>query len=113
VVESARYARGEIWTLGRYYAAASASYELLPIVEVSVTAIANLADPSDLAVPAMKWSISDDAELVAGAFVAVGRRSEAVLGVSDAGSSGAVPIVPRSEFGLAPQGGYVGLKAYF
>jgi hypothetical protein len=108
----ARHRRGELWALGRTYGALSASWELLPIVEVSLAAVANLADPSVLLSPTLAWSVADEAELVAGAFLTVGERPAARTPEPSADPA-ALPLEARSEFGLAPHGGYLGLKAYF
>ncbi len=48
VATDARHRRGELWAMGRYYAALSASYELLPIVTIGLFSVVNLADPSAL-----------------------------------------------------------------
>ncbi len=104
-----RFQRGEIWALGRYYGALSVRYELLPILGLSLAAVANLVDPSVLVTPSLEWSIADEAELVAGLFLPMGERPEKLPGPDGTLMFGE----PRSEFGLLPRGGYLGLKAYF
>lgn len=102
-----RYARGELWTVGRYYAAISMAYELMPLVNLSGAVIANVADPSAFISPGISWSISDNADAVAGAYVGVGERPEI-------DTSGFVPaITTRSEFGLYPATAFLQLRSYF
>lgn len=103
-----RFARGELWAVGRYYAALAASYELLPIFELSLAVIGNLEDPSCLLAPGLKWSIAEELELVAGGYVGLGKGPELI--VNEVAPEG-IPV-PRSEFGLAPGMGYVGVKAF-
>jgi hypothetical protein len=100
---SERVQRAELWTLGRYYAAASARYELNPLLHASVFAVANLGDPSVLFGPGLSWSVADAARVEAGAYVAAGGRPEVE----------AFALVPRSEFGLFPTTAYVALMTYF
>jgi hypothetical protein len=107
--------------MGRYYGALSLGYEALPILQISAFVIANLRDPSFLVGPGLTWSVADNVEFVAGAFLAFGRRpddlealdllNEDLSPVTEA--QAAEIIHPGSEFGLSPHGGYAQLKAYF
>jgi len=110
----ARYARGEVWEMGRYYAGLSGSYELSPIVQISAFALANLADPSAMVGPALSWSVSDEASVHGGAYVGLGQRPGDIdlsaLGASDDLYS-AIPV--NSEFGLVPVVGFVSLSTAF
>jgi hypothetical protein len=116
-----RFARGELWAMGQYYAAISLGYELLPIVNLSAFCLANLADASALIGPSLSWSIADEAALGAGAYIGVGERPEDIdldpapgLGGATTAPAGAAALLrPRSEFGLSPAAVFVELKAYF
>ncbi|MBN2361854.1 MAG: hypothetical protein JXR83_20555 [Deltaproteobacteria bacterium] len=116
-----RHRRGELWAMGRYYAALSASYELLPIVNVSFFSVVNLADPSALIGPALVWSVAENAELAVGGYYGLGERPkdprlpeiDPVTGLP-VGSTDLVDLVEaRSEFGLSPAGVYAELKVYY
>lgn len=116
VAASERFARGELWAMGQYYAAISVSYELLPIVNLGAFCVANLADTSALIGPSLAWSISDEAELGLGAYIGVGERPEDIdlSAAAGPGAAGALPVLkPRSEFGLTPAAFFAELKAYF
>lgn len=121
VAASERFARGELWAMGQYYAALSLGYELLPIVNLGAFAVANLLDGSALIGPSLGWSISDEAALSLGAYIGLGKRPEDVTlpSMSAPGlASGAAQdpsqlLRPRSEFGLSPAALFAELKAYF
>lgn len=99
IATSARAARGEIWAFGRYYAALSADYEVSAIVHVSAFAVANLHDPSALCGLGLTWSVGDNTEIDAGAYVGAGARPDG--------------LDLKSEFGLVPTAGYAIMKSYF
>ncbi len=116
---SPRYARGEVWAMGRYYAGLSLSQELSPRVFGSLFGIMNLADRSALVGPGLSWSVGDNADLVTGGYLAVGERP-ADLTWEEVFASGATTdeeflelIDVRSEFGLMPHMLFVEWKAYF
>ncbi|MBI5497570.1 MAG: hypothetical protein HY904_21340 [Deltaproteobacteria bacterium] len=103
-----RYARGEAWALGRYYAAVSAGYELLPVLNTAVAVIANLGDPSLAVGPSLTWSVSDEAVVVAGLYTPVGAPPD-----REPTGDPARPVRLRSEFGTMPQSAFLQMKAYF
>lgn len=94
-----RFQRGEVWSAGQLYAAASASYEVTPLVAVQGAAITNLRDPSALVFTSVSWSVSDESSVAAGVIAGVGEGQEGLL--------------PRSEYGTVPVSGYLQLRAYF
>lgn len=100
--------RGEVWTLGRYYAALSATYELMPMLTVGNTIIANLGDVSALMGPSLTWSLADEAVLVAGGYVTMGDRP-----APEPSPNPAQPLQLRSEYGTAPASAFLQFKAYF
>jgi hypothetical protein len=107
--QSQRVARGELWLAGRYYAAATVSHQLNPIVTASGSLMANLADPSALLAPALSWSVSDEAAVSVGAYMGLGRRPDD-LGVGEILDVGRAV---RSEQGLVPTTAYLSMRAYF
>lgn len=121
VATDARHQRGELWAMGRYYAALSASYELLPIVNIGVFSVVNLADPSALLGPSLGWSVADNADLAVGGYYGLGSRPkdpqmpalDPVTGQPLGPIDPAHLIEPRSEFGLTPAGVYAELKVYY
>ncbi len=118
---SERFERGELWSMGRWYGALSASYEVMPLINVNLAAIANLADPSMLLAPGMSWSVSDNAVLGAGFYFAIGERPdeldlealvEELMAVpTEEQIIDAIPV--NSEFGLSPSMAFVQMKMYF
>jgi hypothetical protein len=116
-----RFARGELWLLGRWYAAGAAAWQAAPTVNVALAAVVNLHDPSALLGPTLAWSVADDAELVAGAWAGLGagpgRVQAADLAFNPFDPAGlremlrGLPV--RSEMGLLPTTGFLQLRAFF
>jgi len=128
--DSERFARGEIWAVGRLYAGLALDYELTPLVHVNSSLVANLGDPSMLLGPGLSWSVADNAEVVAGAFFGLGQRPRDVeLELEDFESADPAAseeeyeawfeelltekIDPGSEFGMVPAVAYLQMKMYF
>jgi len=99
-----RVLRGERWTLGQSYLALSFSYELHPLVKISLFAVGNLRDPSAILGPGLSWSISDEVNLESGLYLGVGERPSTALS--------ATGLDLGSEFGLLPSTAYLVLRAY-
>lgn len=93
-----RYARGELWALGRVYAALAVSQEIRPTVQGSLALIANLEDPSLLVAPALSVNVSSEVDLSAGMYLGVGARPDG--------------LELRSELGLLPATGFVRIALY-
>lgn len=113
-----RYSRGELWLAGQAYAGLSLSQEIRPTLYGALAAVVNLQDGSAFAAPTLAWSVSDEADLAAGAFVGVGARPTGISWESllQAGTEledilAAVPV--NSEFGMVPATGFLQLKMYF
>lgn len=62
-----RLQRGELFTLGRHYLAASLLVEMTPLLQLTPTLFANLGDGSALAQLALRWDLRQDWQLL-GAF---------------------------------------------
>ncbi len=62
-----RFARGELFTLGRAYLDAQLKVELHPLFTVYCTVINNLHDPSGILQPRAVWDLSQNSQLTLGA----------------------------------------------
>ena len=118
---SPRFVRGELWSMGHLYGAVSVAVEVNPIISVNAALTVNMLDGSALLSPGLRWSISDNADLVAGLMVSLGKRPED-LELADLFGPNGLPIGeedfsqvfrPRSEFGLYPQTAYLQINSYF
>ena len=67
-----RFARGELFTLGRTFLSGTVQAELHPLFNVYVTVINNLNDPSGIFQPRATWGMAEDFDLTFGANVAFG-----------------------------------------
>ena len=76
IVSQPRFARGEVWTTGLLYGAASAAVEVTPLVGLNGVLLANLTDPSALAMVSLSWSVSDEATVGAGVMAGLGAAIE-------------------------------------
>ena len=98
-VRSERLLRGEAFNMGRYYFGLSASQELHPMVHLSLAAISNLLDPSALLIAGIRWSVVQNAKVLAGAMVPIGKKPSG--------------FNIESEYGAMPVAGYVVMKLSF
>lgn len=101
VVASAPYLHGEMQVLGRWTAAAQASWQATSLVSTDAMALVNLLDGSALLAPGVSWSLTAAASLRGGAFVGIGK------GTSDPGAG------LGSEYGSVPLLGYAALSVFF
>ncbi len=104
-----RYARGELWAVGQWYAGLSLAQEITPMILGNAGAVVNLADGSLLVLPSVVVSAAEDVEVVVGAFVGLGKRPRDVqvmdMFMGDFGI--------ESEFGMYPSTVYAQTKVYF
>jgi hypothetical protein len=100
----ARLARGEMFTVGRYYFDGTLQVELHPLLNVYVTSIVNLHDPSGIFQPRGIWSILTDLQLTFGANLAWGRCGTEFGGIE-------LPGTPYTN--RAPAGVFLWLSYYF
>lgn len=87
---------------GRQYLALAAAYQWHPLVTSQVFGIANLEDASALFSGTLTYSLSDEADMIAGGYLAVGDAPELRNGV---------PVVP-SQYGAASDSIYVEVRFY-
>jgi hypothetical protein len=85
------------------YAGVALQWEAHPLLNLRAVALSNLEDGSALLAPGLDYSFAENAQLVTGAYLAVGRspRYEPL------------DIVARSEFGMYPNVYHVDAKIYF
>ena len=77
-----RMLRGELFTLGRNYAAALLQCELHPLFNVACTAITNLHDPSGILLPRAVWDMAQNIQLTFGAMLFLGARDTEYGGIA-------------------------------
>ncbi|HOX46595.1 MAG TPA: hypothetical protein PK668_23550 [Myxococcota bacterium] len=99
-----RVADGNALHLGTHLLGLSVSYELTGLVKGSLAFLVSASDGSSLLQPGLSASVSDEAELVAGALIAFGARPT--------GPSALQPGL-QSEFGTYPNFYYLEFKYYF
>lgn len=104
-----RARRGEIWLSGLAYLGLGVQQEITPLVTVGLTTLTNLTDPSNLVLPSLTWSISNNSDLMAGAYLPIGRRPEARQPTAD----DLLPVQLGSEFGTYPYSVFLQVRAYF
>jgi hypothetical protein len=102
---SPRFAVGEEYNVGRYYAGAVVDWQPHALVHVGLAAMMNLKDPSALLSPQIRYDVASNALLIAGAFLPIGATPTV-----DAASA---TLTTPSEFGLYPFVYHVDLKLYF
>jgi hypothetical protein len=67
-----RIQRGDLFTLDRYYVAAHVRVELHPLVNLYLTLINNLADPSGIIQPRATWDITQNTQVTLGGTIHYG-----------------------------------------
>jgi hypothetical protein len=101
-LSSPRLAVGESYTVGRAYAGIAADWQIHPLLHAEIVTIANLEDPSAMIAPTLRYNVAENASLVAGAFVPVGRAPDYAAG-----------LTARSEFGMYPELYHLDAKLWF
>jgi hypothetical protein len=96
---SDRVARGEIYNVGKHYLGFLADWEAHPLVHLGARGQWNLLDPSAQLGPSLTISLSDEAQLDAGAYFSIG--------------DGIDGLEPDSEFGPQPHFFFAAAKIYF
>jgi hypothetical protein len=116
-----RFSRGELWLVGRYYGAVSASWQMNPLLTTSVSAFMNFGDASLMISPALSWSVSNEVDVNIGAQLSQGRRPKEVTeadllrpdGMPKSPAEVQALFQPQSEFGLYPYVGFAQLRVAF
>jgi hypothetical protein len=63
---SERLARGDLYSLGKLYAAAMVQFEAHPLVNIYLTAVTNLNDPSGVLLPRIIYDITQNGQITLG-----------------------------------------------
>ncbi len=98
-LSSKRITEGDLYNISRHYLGILGSYEVTPLLVASLATIINLVDHSVLIMPTVIYSLSDNAELVAGMVIGEGKDPKRYRF--------------RSEFGTYPDFTFVEIKYYF
>ena len=96
------FARGESYFLGRWYAGTAAAWKISELLQIAVTVLGNLRDPSAILAGSVTYQISQETALSLGAFQGIGKTPIIA----------AVPEMP-SEFGAMGGLYYLALSAFF
>jgi hypothetical protein len=96
---------GEVFNLGLLYAGVGATFEPHERVDVSITVMGNLLDPSLLFNLGLVWKVGNEMVLAAGALIPFGKGP-----VLDGAT---LTLRARSELGVYPYLGYLQWKVYF
>jgi hypothetical protein len=100
-----RLARGQVFNTSRDYLAGGMRLEATPLLTLSPSLIANLDDPSFYAAAEVSWSLSDNANFIAGAQVPLGRKGT---------EYGGLPATGNAEPYVAPAAtAYVQFRQHF
>ena len=89
--------------LGRHYAGASASLEIIPILRTALLVLVNLGDGSGMAMASLSYNIADEADFVGGLLMPWGKRAPGAAGL---------PVL-GSEMGSAPVSGFLETRFFF
>ena len=76
-----RITRGELFSIGRHYLAASVMIEMTPLWGVTPTVLANVSDPSGLFQLVTNYSLSDDMTFLASINVPLGPKGSEFGGI--------------------------------
>ncbi len=104
------YQDGAVYLLGRHYLSLGSTWQITPLLPFTGLVIANLGDLSLVLAPSLNYSLSQDVDLAAGAYVGLGRKPE-VTGFAVAASL--QPDLLHSEFGSYPGLIYLSFRVYF
>ncbi|MDH3363481.1 MAG: hypothetical protein OEM45_07240, partial [Gammaproteobacteria bacterium] len=76
-----RITRGELFSVGRHYLAASVMIEMTPLWGLTPTVLANVSDPSGLFQLVTNYSVSDDMTFLASINVPIGPKGSEFGGI--------------------------------
>ena len=108
--EDPRFARGEIWLMGRYYGMLSVSQQVTPLLSANLATTGNILDQSAMVNIGFSYSVADNTVLYVGGFYGFGERPEE----TDIGDLLLNPnaLSLSSEFGFYPTMFFTQLRAY-
>lgn len=92
-----RLQRGELFTLGKRYLAGGIQLEWHPLVQVHVTSIINIDDPSGIMQPQVLWDMSDNLQLIAGASWHWGGANTEFGGFDTTANNTEITVAPDNQ----------------
>ena len=96
--------------MGVLYAGLGISQEIVPTFTANLTVLGNLLDPSAFLAPGVSWSVSENADVIAGGYVGLGKRpDDELITMQDF----EFDLGVQSEFGLLPTTFFVQVRSYF
>jgi len=103
--EDTAYTKGSVYLLGRHYLIPGVSYQLHPLVTLTMESLINVTDPSLFLSPSVEYNFAGNVYLSAGTFIGIGSGS--VAGIPP------YPVALQSEFGAYPNIYFASLRYYF
>ncbi len=103
------YAEGSVYLMGKHYLLPGMTYQLTPLVILSVQSLYNVEDHSAFIASQTEYNLAENIYVSAGVFIGMGRRAEIVAGLP-------MPLLPgrfHSEFGGYPDIYFSSFKIYF
>ncbi len=104
-MQSPEWTHGELFLLGRHYAALSLSWQARPLLALQALWLQNLGDGSALVEPTLAWDFGENTALGLGAAIGIGEAPEPAIPFG-------LPEI-RSEFGLIPDSYFAEIRVYF
>jgi hypothetical protein len=95
-----RLARGELFTIGRYYLACQFQIELHPLLRNDWTCLSNLRDPSGLLLPRLVWDATTNTQLILGAQLHWGAENTEYGGFYTSLEGQTIKTAPRDQIYL-------------
>jgi hypothetical protein len=122
-LSSDRIVHGEVFGAGRHYLGLSAVRQATPLLSLQVMLLANLADPSALAIPVSQYWAAQKVLVRVGGYLPIGARPDPrllqsltvsdVLAGSPAFLAATTTLGLRSEYGASPWGAFAQIGIYF
>ena len=99
---------GAVYLMGRHYLVPGMTYQLTPLITLSVEALFNIGDQSLFMAPQLEYNIAENIYISGGAFISIGKKPEYKIAESS------FPILLfRSEFGSYPDLYFTSFRIYF
>jgi len=99
---------GRLLNTSEHLAGIMLSYEIVPVLTGSLSAISSLSDQSTIIQPGLSWSITDEADVFVGGIISVGKRA-----TDQPDFCAQLGGCPQTEFGTYPHVFYLQAKLYF
>ena len=97
--------------MGKHYFALGVSHQLHPLVQATVSGIANIGDKSGMTTGSVSISASDSVQINLGFYAGAGEQPDDFELLALITNPNLVSL--KSEFGLIPAMGFLQMLAYF